>query len=136
MDLALRRTSYAADGILSEVSRTDTSERLFRALEHAYQNDEAWEPKLPAGTYTCVCGTHALKNGVPFETFEVIGVPGHSGILFHKGNWNRDSEGCILLGLEFAESTIGEMVTGSGVAFERFMALQTGVDQFQLKVIA
>jgi len=138
MDMTTSRKMYRPDGIFSEVVRDDTGEVLMRTLEHAYQDEgtQAWAPKIPPGTYTCVRGTHELKNGVPFTTYEVTGVEGHSGILFHKGNWDKDSEGCILCGLEFADSSRGKMVTQSAVAFDKFMELQAGVDLFYLKVVA
>jgi hypothetical protein len=66
----------------------------------------------------------------------VTGVAGHTGLLFHWGNWNRDSDGCILTGEAFADSAKGEMVTNSRASFARFMALQDGFDSFQLEVKA
>jgi hypothetical protein len=71
----------------------------------------------------------------PFITFEITGVPGHTGILFHMGNYNQDSDGCVLLG----ESTVPDpdptMITSSVLTFNQFMGSQTGVDTFQLTVI-
>ena len=72
-----------------------------------------------------------------FETFEVLGVEGHTGLLFHWGNFNRDSEGCILTGEEDFTSDSGErMVTASRKAFAEFMDMQKGVDSFLLAVVA
>ena len=92
-------------------------------------------PKIPQGVYTCMRGEHELENGPKFITFEVMGVPGHSGLLFHKGNFDNDSKGCILLGMNVVGAPGARMITQSGLAFDRFMALQKGVDDFQLTVI-
>jgi hypothetical protein len=140
MDLTVQRRSKRSDGIFSEVGRTDTGETQFVTLEHAYTSEQGFEPKVPPGTYLCQRGGHKLHDGVPFETFEVTGVVGHSGILFHHGNWNDNSDGCLLTGTDFAQGSEGgrpatEMVISSDVAFAKFMQLQEGCDTFQLTVV-
>jgi hypothetical protein len=136
MDLISHRTQYRPDGIFSEV--TDADGPVMVALEHAYQDDQGnYEPKIPPGVYDCVRGMHQLADmDAPFETFEITGVAGHTGLLFHAGNFDKDSEGCMLCGEAIADDEDGEMVTNSRAAFEKFMALQDGVDSFQLEVRA
>lgn len=129
MDLKLNRIDYRADGIVSELV-TPGGKIIAHTLEHSYDS----KPKLPPGVYKCVHGTHRLHDNVPFETFEVTGVEGHSGILFHQGNWNKDSDGCILLGDAVATSKQGTMITNSKVALHDFMSLQAGVNSFTLTV--
>jgi hypothetical protein len=137
MDLILQRKSYEADGILSTCADT-TGAQVMVTLEHAFEDDEGdYQPKIPPGTYVCIRGPHRLEGMTEdFITFEVTGVAGHTGLLFHWGNWNKDSDGCILTGEAFAASASGEMVTNSRATFARFMALQDGVDNFQLDVNA
>ena len=135
--ITIARTDYRSDGIFSDLS-FDGEGRFCVTLEHAYDDGRGgYQPKVQPGVYTCVRGTHSLHNGVPFETFEVLGVTGHSGILFHAGNYNRDSEGCILVGHTIATdpNTGAEMVTGSKAQFAEFMARLDGVDTFSLEVI-
>lgn len=128
MDLTLRRQSFTDQGVFG-LLLNDQGDTIAVTLEHAY--DRA--PKVPPGEYKCVRGLHRLEGmKEPFETFEVTGVPGHSNILLHVGNYQRDSHGCILVGTEI----LGEMITQSRVAFEKFMELQKGVDQFTLTVKA
>ena len=128
----IKHTEFKPDGIFGEFSFEDEGRFCF-TLEHSYDN----QPKLQPGTYTCVRGTHKLHNGVPFETFEITGVAGHAGILFHAGNFNRDSEGCVLVGHTIAvdPNTGDEMVTGSKDEFKAFMARLEGVDSWQLEVV-
>lgn len=138
MDLALARSSRREDGIFSNLLTNDDHE-VCTTLTHAYWVDGEWAPKLPNGEWTCERGKHRLHGMTEdFETFEITGVPGHTGLLFHWGNLNRDSEGCELTGDAIAEYPAGaphtEMVTNSRAAFKRFMDLQVGVDRFQLKV--
>lgn len=143
MDMTTERTWYHQDGIFSNAYRDDTREHVLSTLEHAYPSGDpayTWLPKVLPGRYRCVRGKHALHDGKEFETFEVTGVPGHSGILFHHGNWNQDSEGCILTGDAVTDGVRDgspqELVTNTNPAFERFMDLQEGSDSFMLTVKA
>jgi hypothetical protein len=143
MDLTLVRVELAVDGVFGFLKDALSGNALFHTLEHAYvkgplDDEEKWHyySKFPDGKYTCVRGVHRLHSitGVPFETFQVTKVPGHSGILFHTGNFNADSQGCILLGLR--RGVIGEQraLISSKVAFNKFMKMQADVDRFTLTV--
>jgi hypothetical protein len=107
-------------------------------LEHAYPLapgsgptvSGTWAAKVPAGEYQCVRGHHKLGGMLDtFETFEVKNVPGHTGILFHWGNTNEDSSGCILLGEQRNGS---KAILKSKMAFDRFMSVLEGTDEFTL----
>ncbi len=137
MDLILRRLEYEEDGIFSQLE-TIKAEKVAVTLEHAFTDGAGgFYPKLPPGVYTCKRGMHTLKNMLtPFETFEITGVPGHTGMLFHVGNFNADSDGCVCLGREIGQSNKGQMVTSSKPAFFDFMELQSGVLEFKLDVRA
>lgn len=135
MDLQLCRRSYMPDGIFSQLKQFD-GQLLCATLEHAYDDGDGYfVPKIPGGVYTCKRGIHALHNGIPFETFEITGVEGHVNLLFHAGNFNKDSEGCVLLGEHQVQSNGVDMVTNSRTTFQQFMQLQFGVEEFRLEVI-
>lgn len=132
MDLTLTRQDNNQNGIFSVLS--DSSGNIIsHTLEHSYTGEDgsSYIPKIPDGTYTCVRGPHRL-NGMTddFITFEITGVSGHSNLLFHWGNYNRDSEGCVLLG----ESRVGDMVTNSRITFNKFIDLQKNINEFILVV--
>jgi hypothetical protein len=126
----LKRKQKRPDGIFSQLS-DQNGVVVAQTLEHSYNN----LPKLYDGTFKCVRGPHRL-NGMTedFITFEITGVQGHTDILFHWGNYNKDSEGCVLLGQEMTESSMGGMVTSSKNTFAAFMAALEGVNQFMLVV--
>lgn len=127
MDLTLKRTEFSDDGIFGELSDI-TGKRIAFTLEHSYSK----VPKLPPGQYVCRRGLHRLEGMTdPFETFEIEDVPGHSDILFHVGNYNKDSQGCVLLG----RGRMGPMLKFSRFAFEDFLKLQAGFDEFTLTVL-
>lgn len=136
MDLMLIRTDYRSDGIFGEL-RLANMIIIAYTLTHSYINaDGTYSPKIPPGTYTCVRGRHRLENQVnDFETFEITGVPNHTGLLFHVGNWACDSTGCELLGHSVSHTMGVWMITASAETFAYFMKLQADVDTFTLRVI-
>jgi len=135
MDLNLKNTDFRPDGIFGILTDTDGG-FVAEILQHAYQQaDGSWAPKVPPGTYTCVRGMHLLEGmTAPFATFEVTNVPNHSGILFHIGNYNRDSDGCLLIGEMLSKNDSFWMILDSRVAFTAFMNMQANVDEFILTV--
>jgi hypothetical protein len=122
MTFTLKRTDFTQNGIFSIL--TSDKGDVFHCLEHAYlQPDGTYKTKIPVGTFTCVRGPHRLHGMTTnFETFEISGVVGHDNLLFHWGNYNKDSEGCVLVGT----ARVGDMVTNSRAAFGRFMGLIVG----------
>ena len=125
MTLRLIRKEFSETGIYGELT-DDKGKINLCTLEHSYNN----EPKLYDGTFTCIRGVHTLHDGIPFETFEIKGVKDHTGILLHKGNYNKDSEGCVLLGMDRDV----DMITHSAIAFSKFMGFLDGQNNFTLIV--
>lgn len=138
MKLLLQRMAYQTDGVFSKLflfvgdEQVNTQPALCVTLEHSYDG----RPKLAPGTYLCVRGQHRLHGMTEdFTTFEITGVIGHSGILFHWGNFNKDSDGCVLLGHTIADSPQGTMVTDSRATFAKFMKTLAGANEVQLEVL-
>jgi len=131
MNLKLIRNKFELYGIEGELF-DDKGLHVCFTLEHAYeQPDGTYKPKVPPGFYQCQRGQHRLAGmTASFETFEITNVPGHTNILFHKGNYNNDSEGCVLVGSAFGTGCILE----SAIAFGTFLQLQEGIDSFTLSV--
>ncbi len=127
--MKLVRSEFNENGVFGELSNDDGSQ-IFYTLEHAYlQPDGTFISKIPNGDYVCIRGMHQLEGMVhPFETFEITGVGGHTNILFHSGNVNADSAGCVLLGLSKNDVEIMH----SRNAFSKFMELMQGINSFTL----
>jgi hypothetical protein len=87
--------------------------------------------KIPQGTYHCE-RTRYHRGG--YDTFEIAGVPGHSRLLFHAGNVEADSEGCVLLGQRFGFSRGSPGVLQSRMAFAEFMSVMGFRPNFRLEV--
>lgn len=100
----------------------------FVTLELPWRDNKKGESCIPIGTYTCrrVCSP---KLG---ETFEICDVPDRSQILIHRGNYYKDTRGCVLLGESVNIGT--ESICDSKKAFQRFMKCLEGVEEFNLIV--
>jgi len=134
--LILTRLEIGDDGAFGKLSLADTPDQQFLVtLERTFGPTGRQVPVIPEGTYECVRGTHQLTTSKPFETFEITGVAGHTGLLFHWGNWETDSEGCVLLGK--VRDTLGgrPAVLSSHLAFSDFMYEMSGADMFTLTVV-
>lgn len=120
--MTLTRCRFTPNGIFGELTN-DQGQHLAYTLEHSYNNI----PKIPVGSYTC---KRRLSPHFGYDVFELIDVPGHDFIEIHIGNYNADSNGCILLGA----GTNEDEITSSRTAFNAFMASLTGVDTFILTI--
>lgn len=133
MNITLIRTEKNEHGIFGRIV-AESGKFNCVTLEHAYEDAGSLPfAKIPAGTY--VCHRHS-PNRLLYETFEVMNVRGHSGILIHVGNYNEDSIGCILVGRRIMPRPGGQgnMITSSKNTFNAFMDLQKGINNFTLTV--
>ena len=96
-------------------------------LERTFEDGK---PVIGNGQYPCHRGFFH-HGGYP--TFE-IQVAGHTNIKFHKGNWETDSKGCVLIGESFAELNGQMAIADSGHGFNEFMNIVEGLDNFTLLV--
>ena len=136
MNMTLKRAEFRKDGIFGDLILDSNREHIAATLEHAFPVGDDFAPKLPDGVYVCERGSHRLKpDSDAFETFEIKGVPGHWGILFHVGNYNRDSDGCVLVGTGIGwTAKKDKMIVGSKLAFDRLMKHLEGLQSFTLTV--
>ncbi|MBP5202286.1 hypothetical protein J6Z39_09120 [bacterium] len=103
-----------------------------RTLELPWKNNQPQVSCIPAGTYTC----RRINSPKFGDTFEVCGVPKRSGILFHPGNSvPKDSQGCILLGLETERNSNNYTLLASRAAFKTFLKMLSGVNSFDLNIV-
>ena len=85
---------------------------------------------IPTGIYFC-----KRVNSPRFgDTFEVMNVPGRTSILFHSGNTEDDSKGCILVGEEFGSVNGKTAVLSSKRGFAEFLERLKGQNEFNLRI--
>lgn len=129
--LRVRSTGHPQYGVLKK----DDS-LVCVTLELPYVNNERNISSIPQGTYqiarTIGRETH---GGMKLKTtYEVTGVPGRSGILFHPGNSAKDTKGCILVGLGIDGTQKDPTITRSLDGFQRFLEALRGCEQGTLRV--
>jgi len=99
-------------------------------LERQWLDNKAGVSCIPEGTYTC----KRVESPHFGNTFEVTDVQGRTHILFHKGNIDDDSHGCILVGEQFEFLGGSPSVNSSKHGYNEFMALTASVDTFTLEI--
>ena len=106
------------------------------SLELPWRDNEFSLSCIPAGKYQCKRDTNRTTNGglkIPV-TYEVMSVPGRSGILFHIGNTTKDTQGCILVGSKFGELVGHSAILESKVGFDSFLQALGGKSLVNLEV--
>jgi len=88
---------------------------------------------IPDGTYICK-RVNSPKFG---NTFEITGVNNRTHILFHSGNIEEHSLGCVILGEQFETVKIKNYdlkngVLSSKMAFAEFLRRTEGINEFKL----
>ncbi len=94
---------------------------------------------IPSGEYNvmrCVASPeYGYKNSPRFgDTFNIVNVPNRSKILFHKGNIDDDSRGCIIIGEQFGTLQGDTAVLSSRQGFAEFMSMLKGQNEFELTI--
>ncbi len=97
------------------------------SVERTFENRRT---VITQGAYKCT-RTEYIKGG--YETFE-IHAPGHSRVLFHKGNVEDDSEGCVIVAEAFGIFGSRTAVLDARSGFGQFMQAAAGLNEFTMQV--
>jgi hypothetical protein len=100
-------------------------------LERTYDyTGQLQRVKIPPGRWVCN-RTYFYRGG--YDTYEVS-VPGFQRLLFHKGNVEEDSEGCILVAQRYGVLDGQPAILASKQGFADFMRRAAGRVEFTLNV--
>ena len=126
--LTLIRIAYISDGTFGVLFDEDIPFCL--TLEREWNDNKRGESCIPTGLYVC----RRVQSPKFGDTFEVCDVPGRSYILFHIGNIEDDSHGCILVG-EMYEKLKGKIaVLASGKGYKEFKQRTHFLVEFELEI--
>lgn len=111
---------------------TENEDLLFKSfsLELPDLNNTPFLSCIPTGDYFCKIELSPSQG----MCFHILNVPGRDHILIHSGNYNKDTEGCLLLG-EFLKDINKDGlrdVTNSVKTVERLEAI---CDSFILTIL-
>lgn len=135
--MTLHRLVTGGDGTFGVLITNNTPFAL--TVERQWLDNMRGVSCIPEGEYTvmrCVASPeYGYKNSPRFgDTFNVIDVPNRSHILFHKGNIDDDSHGCIIVGEQFGKLDGDTAVLSSRQGFGEFMSILKGHNSFELTI--
>ncbi len=129
MKAKLVRGFQNAHGTLGLLQIEGMDHRPLFTLENP-QRATSVDSLIPAGVYKC-----KPYSGTKFkDVYEVCDVPGRSAILFHSGNTEADTLGCILVGLSGDALAKHPRIGNSREALDHLREL-VGKNEFQLEVV-
>ncbi len=101
----------------------------FFTLENP-QRSTTKDSRIPGGFYKCVPYSGSKHKDV----YQILDVPGRTAILFHVGNYEYETEGCILVGSGSCMMMGRPAITDSRAAFKMFKHL-LGNTMFELTIV-
>tara|TARA_R110000772_G_scaffold76180_1_gene164772 strand:+ start:1748 stop:2137 length:390 start_codon:yes stop_codon:yes gene_type:complete len=128
MNLILDRNIKSSHWNMGSLSDADFPDFELATLENPWQNNEPYVSCIPEGDYICK-RVDSPRYG---NTFQVQDVEGRTHILFHWGNYERNTLGCILVGLTQIPSK--DMIGSSRKGFAKFIKHTQGVNEFTLTI--
>lgn len=127
--LRLVRVAEHSNATFGVLTVNDVPE--FVTVEDLWRSNERMVSCIPVGTYS-VRPKDSPKFGT---TWQVMDVPGRDYILFHAGNTHRDTNGCILVGMQFGKMKDESAILGSRTAFANFLRLMRDIPEAKLEVV-
>ncbi|WGH49621.1 hypothetical protein [Alishewanella phage vB_AspM_Slicko01] len=122
--LRLLRT-YKKDGTVGDL--VFPCGKSLKALERPWLNNKKSESCIPEGLYAVALRNSPIvertSKGKYKKGYEIVAVPDRTFIMFHIGNYVRNSDGCVLTGTDEGESNGIPAVWSSADAFDKFMSL-------------
>src|SRR5690606_28834245 len=126
--ITLKRDSHLPEATLGTLKISWSPETTIQTLENP-ERETSVDSRIPAGTYQC-----APYSGIKYKDVYIVkDVPGRTAILFHWGNTEKDTEGCILLGNKKGTLAGQPAVLESKKCFERLRTL-LGKEPFTIVV--
>lgn len=99
-------------------------------LEPPDKENKPFESSIPSQQYIVYKRKHP-KFG---EVFEVMNVPGRTGIFIHSGCIVKDTQGCICLAEHFGKLKGDRAILNSGKTYKHFMEVMEGIKFFHLTI--
>jgi hypothetical protein len=105
---------------------------LFTILEPPWLNNLVNKSCIPPGDYIC-----SVRRSEKYGKHLIVeDVPGRSDILFHHGNFRKNSKGCPLVGEKFRHIDEDNLIdiTNSKNSMKRLMRYIENGDKINLKI--
>lgn len=134
--IILERFAYAPDGTFGRLKLPNG--KTFFTVERPWLGNKPRESCIPDGIYTLEKRRSPVvertSGGNYVEGWEITHVPGRTYIMIHPGNWPRNFEGCIGVGLNYQVIEGYNGVTQSRSAFAQVMGALDGRNSWHLEI--
>lgn len=124
--LIIRRVLTGDNGTAGVI--VHNNEAFALSLEREWLDNATGISCIPAGDYIC----KRVDSPRFKDTFEVTNVKDRTHILFHAGNLDDDSHGCILVGEKFGRVKGSPGIQSSREGFNEFMEIMSNENEFRL----
>ena len=135
--MILRRFYEGSDETLGWLYVMDNKETLgvFATLEKPWKENAKNLSCIPKGRYLCTRRNPTQKFN--YEHILINGVPNRDAILMHIGNYVTNSQGCTLIGTDFADINKDGLkdITESRNAFMKLMKIFPKTGSVELYII-
>jgi len=128
MKVTIKRTHHLPEATLGQLFIEDVTHSPIFTLENP-ERETNTDNRIPAGSYKC----RPYSGSKYTDVYEVQNVPGRSAILFHWGNTEKDTLGCILLGNRTGQLSGQPAILDSKHCFEKFRSI-VGKNSFDLLI--
>ncbi len=127
--MILKRVASNSDGTFGVL--IDMGVAFALTIENPWLNNKRNVSCIPDGIYEC----KRVESPRFGNTFEIKDVPGRTHILFHTGNTEDDTEGCIIVGEQFEYLGDKAAVLSSRKGFGEFRRRTADVGSFTLNLV-
>ena len=128
MKLHLKRIQHLSNATLGQLIFDDIKTDPIYTLENPKRATDK-DSRIPAGAYKC----KPFSGKKYKDVYEITNVPNRTAILFHWGNVQADTLGCVLLGNRIGKIGSEPAVLDSKQCFARFRSL-IGKQEFTLTI--
>jgi len=126
----LERLEASRQGIAGVLIHPDKGIICY-TLERPWVDNQKFVSCIPAGTYPLV---RYFSGRFNYHTYGIRQVEDRRGICFHIGNSIKDSQGCVLLGLDVNWTSHARRLVKSRMAMRRFMRIMNKKTKDQIYI--
>ena len=136
MILTLKRIASTPTGTFG-ILLNEAAQPFAVTLELPWRDNQRNVSCIPLGTYTA----RRIKSPKFGDTFQVMDVPGRSEILFHGGNYQVHTRGCIIVAEKFKDINadgvmdVAESIGIPNEGFLELLAILHAENEFTLDII-
>jgi len=139
-EVSLERLGSGPWGVFGKMSVWDDGELLYDCLtlENRWFENKKKLSCIPDGRYDLRLRASSIvkrTSGGEFKKgWEVCDVPNRTFIMIHPGNWEKDTEGCILVGKSYGVIAGRPGVSNSRDTFKELMDTLLTNDEWSIRI--